>query len=340
MPRIAAVALAVSIVAAAAALQAPSKLDDLRAEGATGSHWAMFWNVANLFDTEDDPDVSGRDAMDPADLREKLKRLAAVVSRVDWGRGPDILGLAEVENEDLVRQVAGRGYRVVFEPGNDARGINVALATRLPAAGDPKHLDPETTGRTMLHAPLRIGGEVLHVFVVHLKSKWNVATKTLETRSDEQTRRKEARFLRGRIDKILAADRGANVLVMGDFNEDHRDSLFRDELLAVGYRRGGDAPSDRDDDHRLLNLGPALQQSFPGGGTAYYHPDWSILDNILVSEALALPGGLVATPFDTHIGVSVDLLNNYGTPDHFDPRYPTRVSDHLPVLIRIRTSPD
>ena len=83
--------------------------------------------------------------------------------------------------------------------------------------------------------------------------------------------------------------------------------------------------------------GVALEQSFPGGGTSYFHPHWNIFDNVLISEALALPGGLVTTPKEAHIGVSWDLLNNYGTPAHFNAKYPTCVSDHLPVILRFRS---
>ncbi len=301
-----------------------------------GEAWAMFWNVENLFDAVDDPAVEGRDALDPADLAEKIRRIRAVVGRVAWGRGPDLLGLAEVENEELVRRIAGEGYRVIFSRGRYRRGLNVALATRLPLVGKPEFLDPKTTGRTILHAAVRLAGRPLHVFVLHLKSRRNDATATRETRSDEEMREKEAALLRRRLDALEKEAGRPDVLLMGDFNEDYRDSLFRRVLLAREYRRGGRSPRADDDDHRLLNLGPALQQSFPGGGTAYYHPHWNVFDNLLVSESLALPGGLYATPKDAYIAVSWDLLNSYGSPLRFHRELPCGVSDHLPILLRIR----
>ncbi len=301
-----------------------------------GPFFAMFWNVANLFDTVDDPEVEGRDRSDPVQLAERLRRMRAIVSRVNWGRGPDILLLAEVESEEMIRAVAGKGYEIVFDRGRYRRGLNVGMATRLPVISK-EYLDPETTGRTILHAVLGVGGkEHLHVFALHFKSKYNRATTTEETRADEELRSTEARFLQERLRRILEKDPGADLLVMGDFNEHYRDSLFRRDLLTREVRRGDRRPDTGDADHRLVNLGGALQQSYPSGGTVYYHPYWSIFDNILVSEEMLAPGGIETTPREAWIGVSWDLLNNFGTPAHFNPKYPTCVSDHLPVILRFR----
>jgi len=302
----------------------------------TGPFHAMFWNVANLFDAVDDPETEGKDRSDPKELKERLRRMRSVVSRVNWGEGPDVLLLAEVENAEMIRDIVGRGYEVVFDKGRDTRGLNVGMATRLPVVSS-EYLDPKTTGRTILHAVLSVGSkEKLHVYALHFKSKFNRATATEETRSDEETRSTEARFLQTHVTALLKEDPSANLLIMGDFNENHRDSLFRRDLLTVALRRGDRLPRSGDDDHRLLNLGGALQQSYPGGGTAYYHPHWSIFDNILVSEAMVLRGGLETSAKEAHIAVSWDLLNNYGNPAHFNAKYPTCVSDHLPVILRLR----
>lgn len=298
---------------------------------------AMFWNVENLFDTVDDPETGMVDAMDPADHAEKMRRLTQVIRRVDWGRGPDILGLVEIESARLVAELAGPGLTVVFHEGKYERGLNVGLATRLPLAVDtpPEFIDPGTTGRTILHAVLQAGPEPLHVFVLHFKSKRSAATAGEDAAEDEALRSKEARKLRGRVEDILDDDPRANILVMGDFNEGYRDSLFRRELLAAETWRGAREPDLGDDDTRLLNFGPALLQSFRQGGTCYFHPNWDIFDNFLLSEALVEQKGLCASPAEAYIGVSFDLLDFYGQPAKFDRMKPTGVSDHLPILLRI-----
>jgi len=338
-----------------------------------GEIYVMFWNVENLHvpasertaaEREEDEAIGIR-RPSPTDHAEKLRRLRETIRRVNWGRGPDIIGFAEVESrevlESLLDGLPGPGYRIHIRQGATKRRINTALAIRssLPEGEEVGYLDlaipkvtsPRPTGRLIVQAKLPLGHTSLNVFVSHLKSKWNVGDATEETRLDEQLRRIEAMSIRAAVETL---GKDANVLVMGDFNEDHRDTIFRDTFLARLWHRGDPRPKTDDADARLLNLGGALQQSFPGGGTHYYEPvqsrygrsyfapNWSILDNFLVSEPMAVPGGLHVTPHDAYIGVSWDLLNSLGTPGKLrrphasKPYYATGVSDHLPVILRIR----
>ncbi len=308
-----------------------------------GPWHAMFWNIENMFDTVDDPRSKSEDALEPPVFEEKLRRIREVVRRVDFGRGPDILALVEVETPEVVRQIVGQvpgpRYEVFLKPCGYERGINVALATRLPVAAGTavEHLDPGTTGRTILHAVLQTGPEPLHVFVFHLKSQRNLEREPEVDAANRALRVKEAKFLRGRVDAILAKDAAANILLLGDYNEDCDDSMFRDVLQAVEARRGDKAPTytTGDEVRLLVNYGPALKQSFPRGGTCCYYRKWSVFDNVLTSEALALPGGLWLTPYKVWIGVTWDQLDNFAEPEHFDLKYPTGVSDHLPVIMRL-----
>lgn len=63
----------------------------------------------------------------------KLKNLASVINRMHSNRGPDVLGLAEVENRDvveaLVKTLAAtrRDYRIVHQDSPSDRGIDCAL---------------------------------------------------------------------------------------------------------------------------------------------------------------------------------------------------------------------
>jgi len=325
--------------------------------------WVMFWNVENLHAPADDE--AGIRRPSKTDHAEKLHRLREVIRRVNWGRGPDVLGLAEVESPDVVADLLeglpGPGYRIHCREGASTRRINTALAFRktLPAGEVVRYLElavPDSdplrpTGRLVVYAKLPLGHTGLDVFVVHLKSKRNLGKATEETRLDEELRRREARQIRA---AVAAAGPSANVLVMGDFNEDCDDHLFRTEFLARPWHRGDPRPKKDDGDARLLNLGGALQQSFPGGGTHYYEPvasrygrsyfapNWSILDGFLISAPMSRPGGLYVTPYDAYIGVSWDLLNQLGTPGKLrrphgtKPFHATGVSDHLPVLLRVR----
>src|SRR5262245_6882368 len=65
-----------------------------------------FWNVENLFDDQEDDRLQGADqeydrwfARDHAALEFKLARLSQALLEMNGGRGPDIIALAEVENQ-------------------------------------------------------------------------------------------------------------------------------------------------------------------------------------------------------------------------------------------------
>ena len=81
-------------------------------------HFIAFWNVENLFDVEDAPPDRRPDKVrralrvgsassevkgwTQAILDHKLAQLASVINRMNGGRGPDGLGLREVENRHVL----------------------------------------------------------------------------------------------------------------------------------------------------------------------------------------------------------------------------------------------
>ena len=102
-----------------------------------------FYNVENLFDTENDPITydddrtpDGKDHWTEEIYQAKLKNMAKVISEIGadvTGTAPAIVGLCETENrkvlEDLVNQesLLGKEYGIVQFDSPDRRGIDVAL---------------------------------------------------------------------------------------------------------------------------------------------------------------------------------------------------------------------
>jgi hypothetical protein len=93
-----------------------------------------FWNVENLFDTIDDPNIEGDEEFTPTGpnkwteerLAIKLTNLAKVISKMNGGRGPDGLGLAEIENRKVIELLTANHYppattRQVHEAHRDRR---------------------------------------------------------------------------------------------------------------------------------------------------------------------------------------------------------------------------
>src|SRR5690606_37447542 len=185
------------------------------------------WNVENLFDLRDDPQVQGDEEFSPEGpkrwtrerLNIKLANLAKVIVKMNGGRGPDVLGLIEVENrwviEQLIKQLAPleRRYEIVHQESPSDRGIDCALiydSARLTLRTSAFHRVNADNTREIVEAALVHRGHLLRVFVNHWPSR---------NGNPESYRIEAAKTLRARLDEILAADPAADVLVMGDLND-------------------------------------------------------------------------------------------------------------------------
>jgi endonuclease/exonuclease/phosphatase family metal-dependent hydrolase len=192
-----------------------------RTEAPRGPVTLASWNIENFFDVYDDP-YTRDDVTKPAYVNQaRQKRIAAVLRELD----ADIVALQEVENRYLLQQFVdtylnGMNYQVVLIEGNDTRGIDVALLSRLPIESvssyqhrrfADSHGVEQNFRRDLLR--VRIGGDFGgDVYVVHLKSQFG-------DRAADIVREAEAR----EISRIVAQNRGDNstyrAVVIGDFNE-------------------------------------------------------------------------------------------------------------------------
>src|SRR5262249_33932098 len=161
--------------------------DAARSEGAEpGTYLFCFWNVENLFDDQDnhreraDKEYDAWFAHDPAALQLKLKRLSEAMLKLNGGRGPDIVALAEVENEhaaELLQAELNRGLgdeslhykhllRKVLPAG---RHTATAIWTGLRARGNK----PRLHGRQLriLEGHIEVNGHDLFVPPPHWTSR-------------------------------------------------------------------------------------------------------------------------------------------------------------------------
>jgi endonuclease/exonuclease/phosphatase family metal-dependent hydrolase len=154
-----------------------------------------------------------------------MDRLAKVFRRLN----AYVVALQEVENRGYLQRfvdvcLEGLGYEhVVHFEGNDMRGIDVCLISKLPVGTvrSHRHLSfagPDGEQRRFQRDVLAVtveppGGTPLEVWVVHLKSN------TDGREFAEPVRLAEAMELRRLLDQALRKDAGARILVMGDFND-------------------------------------------------------------------------------------------------------------------------
>ena len=137
--------------------------------------YVACWNVENLFDLRDDPSVVGDEEFTPQAAKRwtterldiKLANLAKVITKMNNDRGPDVLGLIEVENHYVLRELVKtlaplkRNYKIVHQDSPSDRGIDCALlydADRLSLRFSSFHfVDAENT-RDIVEAALDCAG--------------------------------------------------------------------------------------------------------------------------------------------------------------------------------------
>lgn len=246
--------------------------------------YVACWNVENLFDLEDDRNVEMDEEFTPTSpkhwsaerLERKLGNLAHVIKKMNNGRGPDILGLCEVENRKVVEMLVatldplGRKYEIVHQDSPSDRGIDCALvydANYFGLAASRFHFVDAHKTRDIVEAQLRHDGADLFVFVNHWPSRNN----------DESQRIKAAGVARTRIDEILAANANADIVLVGDFNDEPDNVSIKDHLRAAASEV--DLPSNS-----LFDTTAIIRQE--NNGTFVWNDKWELIDHVIISPGL------------------------------------------------------
>ena len=181
------------------------------------------YNALNMFDDEDDP-YHG-DEGTPAKPRAELELLAKSLIELN----ADVVAFQEVENRFYLKRfidvfLPDMGYDdIVLYEGNDGRGIDVCLVSRVPIGPvrSYRHLTftgPDGMERKFNRDLLAVtveppGADPLEVWVVHLKSNSG------GRQYAEPVRMAEAIQLRKLLDEEMGADPEARIVVVGDFND-------------------------------------------------------------------------------------------------------------------------
>ena len=242
-----------------------------------------FWNVENLFDLKDDPTTRDEEfalggkknvTQDIYDL--KLKNCAAVLADLN----ADVLGLCEVENyfvlDELNRAYDGRDYKIIHYDSPDRRGIDNALLY------DPEVFNVIETKpilntlpeggptRDILYVQGEYKGHTLHIYVNHWPSNYGGKKKAIPKR------RATARLLVNEVAEKLSNEPDAEILLIGDFNEEPTDDNVR-TLKSVNM---------------TSMMEPLMGQ--PQVGTYVYRGKDNFLDQIIISTGLQDEQGLTA----------------------------------------------
>ena len=298
-----------------------------------------FYNVENLFDClhdtgKNDHDFSptGIKGWGNAKYTNKRNRIFKVVSALDSECPLLALGLAEVENARVLRELCSgtplryRRFGFVHFESPDPRGIDVALLYRQDllqidtAIAYPLRIPPDTVARTrdILYIRARLAtkdtnaARILHLFVNHFPSKYGGAVET------DAKRAVAARLLRSLMDSLHARDSQAFLLAMGDFNTEAQDPVLQ-TLHAPPYRN---LMAEKSWDTRI--------------GSHKFREEWSTIDHIILNRhALSCVHKGKAFLFERDFLLETD--ERYMGIKPFRSFYGSRhlggYSDHLPVYI-------
>ena len=303
----------------------------------------LFWNVENFFDWRNDStSVSDAEFSSYGTRHWTRKRFYAKCNAISkavlWiasqeGKLPEIIALAEVENGFVLRRLiqatalCKTDYKPVHFNSPDHRGIDVALLYRSSLLDlldarpcrlyNPEDASPLGTRDILLcRFRFRPESEDFAVLVNHHPSKYGGT-------AESEPRRKIAVERLRQLTDSLTADGIHRIIAIGDFNDTPDNPLFG--LLEE-------------------NLVPLHRPFFlRGEGTIKYNGRWDLIDHAYVSPCLVPPGDstlpmeLVRIPFlltedPAHFGEKP--LRTY-----VGPRYTAGVSDHLPILLRLRFPP-
>ena len=307
----------------------------------------LFYNTENLFDTANDPATqddeflpNGARHWNNFRLEKKLNQLGKVILGASGFEPPDIVGLCEVENRDVLEMLlkntplVNYSYAIIHKDSPDERGIDVALLYRndylkplvynyIPIMNE--RLEQRNT-REILHAGFLLpGDDTIHVFFNHWPSRYGGQTET------EIYRFQAAGALKKAVESLRLKSPAAKIVIMGDFNDEPKNKSLAEVLQAVDL-------SAKQSGEELVNLSYNWKQ-----GTIKYRQTWSVFDQIIVSGSLLVPEGW-HTALPLAEPVSLPFLFEDDTKfkgkklsrTYVGLKYNGGFSDHLPVLLKLK----
>ena len=287
----------------------------------------MFWNVENFFDwTDQGTGESDREFSSYGERRWTKSRFYAKCDAVAktfmwtadrYGRMPDVIGLAEVENRGVLTKLLSStllrkfDYGVVHQDSKDRRGIDVALLYRKSSTtlSSRTFVSPsDISTRDILHARMILqDGREVDFIVNHHPSKYGGAEESAERRL------KVMNTLKSLCDSLVSSG-SEGIVAMGDFNDVPT------------------APQFRIMDSLLVNKGLPLHEK--GKGTIRYEGKWDLIDNFLTSPSLRTSDmEVLRVPFLMTYEKKYPGEKPLRT--YSGPRYLGGVSDHCPITLWI-----
>lgn len=309
----------------------------------------MSYNVHNLFDDVDNGSEytefkSKKGIWGTAQFEKKLACIAQAI-RKSCFKGADVIALQEVENLNALRHLQNRylkgmGYNYAAAAPQEGVAVRVALLSRIPIRQVRCHSMDEWQGRPLRHileAELEYQGNTFFIFNNHWKSKSG------GVRLTEEARLRAASVILRRINSILEERPNADIIILGDLNENVEEyfettaggnSGYHTALIpaASAFEQGrnsssifltGQIGTVGLSNDRIILYEPWYELDPQEQGSYLFQGRWQTPDHILLSAGLFDRQGLSYKPGDFKVERSDLLLKR-------------EYSDHLPLIITLR----
>ncbi len=252
-----------------------------------------FYNQENLFDTIDNPNKNdeeflplGKYKWNHEKYTNKIHNMAKVIHALNEDKGPDFLGICEVESDialhDLAMQLnsVGLNYKYLWFEGPDERGIDNALIYKpenvKAAKGflftiDPNGLRGDQTRGILMCDFILTNIARMVVFINHFPSRRE------GEKESEFKRLFVAKTLKHISDSVEKSDPKCKIIIMGDFN-DYPNNLSISEILGA-----------KKDVSMIKGKGlynPMYMLMEQGLGSYKYKSEWNFLDQIILNQSL------------------------------------------------------
>lgn len=256
-----------------------------------------FYNLENLFDTkndsltfDDDRTPDGKDHWTVDRYNKKIENLSKVISEigsVTTMASPDIIGVCEVENKEVLLDLVNhpnlkeKNYGIIHFDSPDERGIDVGLIYSrkvfAPISFDSRRLllfndeNERDYTRDQLVVEGILDNEKIYFIVNHWPSRSGG-----ELRS-RPYRMKAAELNKRIIDSLRKLDINAKIISMGDFNDDPISPSFKKTLKVKGKVSKLDS---------LSLFGPMEKLFKKGIGSLAYRDKWNLFDQLFFTSNL------------------------------------------------------
>ena len=334
-------------------------------------HTIAFYNLENLFDTINDPNINDEEYL-PAkgwtykNYKKKLDNLSRVIVEIGSNEqqksSPTIIGVCEIENrrvlEDLVKhpKLASRGYNIIHFDSPDKRGIDVGLLYQ------GKYFTPTS----YTNVPLYIyednskNGKKIKEESEETDDKGSVDSKTKRIYTRDQLLvtgildGEEISFIVNHWPSRSGGEKKSspNREAAGRLNRTIIDSLYKinpnAKIITMGDLNDGPynksvkrelgAKASKDEVKQFGIYNPMEKMSQDGIGTLAYRDSWDLFDQMMLSEPFVRKDFSTWTFWKAGVYNKPFLIQKEGPWKGYPLRNSNGVpgfSDHFPVYLYI-----